>query len=106
MKSAAMSTLPVSRQAMQQELPQLTPYFGSGSLVESTLNMGLPAPIDIQISGSNFQGNYKLALDLAQEIRKIQALPMYSFRRISISLRLKLDIDRVRARELGLARKR
>ena len=32
------------KKAMEEELPQLTPYFGSGSLVESTLNMGLAAP--------------------------------------------------------------
>ena len=32
------------KKAMEEELPQLTPYFGSGSLVESTLNMGFAAP--------------------------------------------------------------
>ena len=57
------------KRAMQEELPQLTPYFGSGSLVESTLNMGLAAPINVQISGSNLQSNYKLGLDLARQIR-------------------------------------
>src|SRR3954454_14434310 len=90
---------------MQEELPQLTPFFGSGSLVESTLNMGLPAPIDVQISGSNLQGNYKLGLDLAREIRKIRGVADVFIPQDLDQPALKLDIDRLRARELGLSQK-
>ncbi len=90
---------------MREELPQLTPYFGSGSLVESTLNMGLPAPIDVQITGSNLQGNYKLALDLAREIGKIPGVADVFIPQDLDQPALKLDIDRVRARELGLSQK-
>jgi multidrug efflux pump subunit AcrB len=93
------------KRAMQQELPQLTPFFGSGSLVESTLNMGLPAPIDVQISGNNLQGNYKLALDLARGIRKIRGVADVFIPQDLDQPALKLDIDRVRARELGLSQK-
>ena len=93
------------KRAMQEELPQLTPYFGSGSLVESTLNMGLAAPIDVQISGSNLQGNYKLSLDLAREIRKIRGVADVFIPQDLDQPALKLDIDRVRARELGLSQR-
>ena len=93
------------KRAMQEELPQLTPYFGSGSLVESTLNMGLAAPIDVQISGSNLQGNYKLGLDLAREIRKIPGVADVFIPQDLDQPALKLDIDRVRARELGLSQR-
>ena len=55
------------KQAMQEELPQLTPYFGSGSLVESTLNMGLAAPIDVQISGSESAGQLQARLWTSRE---------------------------------------
>ncbi len=90
---------------MEQELPQLTAYFGSGSLVESTLSMGLPAPIDIQITGSNLQGNYKLALDLAKDIRKIHGVADVFLPQDLDQPALKIDIDRLRARELGLSQK-
>jgi multidrug efflux pump subunit AcrB len=93
------------KRAMQEELPQLTPYFGSGSLVESTLNMGLAAPIDVQISGSNLQGNYKLGLDLAREIRKVPGVADVFIPQDLDQPALKLDIDRVRARELGLSQR-
>jgi multidrug efflux pump subunit AcrB len=93
------------KRAMGEELPQLTPYFGSGSLVESTLNMGLPAPIDVQISGSNLQANYKLALDLARKIGKLRGVADVFIPQDLDQPALKLDIDRVRARELGLSQK-
>jgi multidrug efflux pump subunit AcrB len=93
------------KQAMEQELPQMTPYFSSGSLVESTLNMGLAAPIDIQISGSNLAGNYQLALDLARDVRKIPGVADVFIPQDLDQPSLKLDIDRVRARELGLSQK-
>jgi multidrug efflux pump subunit AcrB len=93
------------RSAMRQELPQLAAFFGSGSLVESTLNMGLPAPIDVQISGSDLHGNYKLAVDLAAEIRKMKGVDDVFIPQDLDQPALKLDIDRVRARELGLSQR-
>ena len=76
------------KQAMQEELPQLTPYFGSGSLVESTLNMGLPAPIDIQISGSRiFRATTNSRSISRARSGRSTAWPTYSSRRISISRR-------------------
>lgn len=93
------------KRAMTEELPQLTPYFGSGSLVESTLNMGLAAPINVQISGSNLQGNYKIGLDLAREIRKVRGVADVFIPQDLDQPALKLDIDRVRAREMGLSQR-
>lgn len=93
------------REAMRQELPQLATYFGSGSLVESTLNMGLPAPIDVQISGSDLQANYKLALDLADEIRRTPGIADVFIPQDLDQPALRLNINRVRARELGLSQR-
>lgn len=93
------------KRAMQEELPQLTPYFGSGSLVESTLNMGLAAPIDVQIAGSNLETNYKLGLDLARQFRAIPGVADVFVPQDLDQPALKLDIDRVRARELGLSQR-
>jgi multidrug efflux pump subunit AcrB len=93
------------KRAMEEELPQLTPYFASGSLVESTLNMGVAAPINVQISGSNLQGNYQLGLDLARQIKKIRGVADVFIPQDLDQPALKLDIDRVRARELGLSQR-
>jgi multidrug efflux pump subunit AcrB len=93
------------KEAMSQELPQLTAYFASGSLVESTLNMGLAAPIDVQITGSDLQGNYRLALDLAGEIRKAEGIADVFIPQDLDQPALRLNIDRIRARELGLSQR-
>ena len=41
------------------ELPQLSAYFQSGGMVDAVLNLGLPAPIDVQVSGSNLEAAYR-----------------------------------------------
>ena len=41
-----------SSRGSQDELPELTAYFQSGGLVDAVLNLGLPAPIDVQVAGS------------------------------------------------------
>jgi multidrug efflux pump subunit AcrB len=93
------------KKAMQEEMPQLAGFFGSGSLVEATLNMGLAAPIDIQIAGSNLQDNYKLGLHLAREIRKIPGVADVFIPQDLDQPALRLEVDRVRARELGLSQR-
>src|SRR6185295_4305014 len=40
------------RSRLAEELPQVNAYFQSGGLVDAVLNLGLPAPIDLQVSGS------------------------------------------------------
>ena len=59
------------RSKIASRLPQLQTYFQTGSMVDAILNLGLPAPIDLQVSGSNLQTNFKLAGDLAAKIRKL-----------------------------------
>ena len=43
-------------------MPELTAYFQSGGLVDAVLNLGLPAPIDVQVAGSNLDKAYATAL--------------------------------------------
>ena len=93
------------RAALRQELPELTAYFQSGGLVDAVLNLGLPAPIDIQVSGSDLARSYAVADALR---RQCAALPGVSDVLIPQDIdapALHLDIDRVRAAQLGLSQK-
>ena len=90
------------RRRIAKEMPELSVYFQSGGLVDAVLNMGLPAPIDVQVAGSNIRGGYQLATSLARQIRK---LPNVSDAYIPQDIdypSLRLDVDRVRASELGM----
>ena len=90
------------RAALARELPQLSVYFQSGGLVDAVLNMGMPAPIDVQVSGSNLEHGYSTAVGLANQIRTIPGVSdVYIPQDIDYPA-LQLDINRTRAAELGL----
>ena len=43
------------RRKLLEDMPELSSYFQSGGLVDAVVNLGLPAPIDIQVSGSHLR---------------------------------------------------
>jgi HAE1 family hydrophobic/amphiphilic exporter-1 len=90
------------RKAMQQELPHLSPYFQSGGIVDAVLNQGLPAPIDVQLSGSNIDRVFASAAGLATEIRRLPGVSDVYIPQDIDYPSLRLDIDRERAADLGL----
>jgi multidrug efflux pump subunit AcrB len=93
------------REQLSKELPQLSAYFQSGGLVDAVLNMGLPAPIDIQVSGSNLGANYEVAVEMARRIRQLSGVSdIYTPQDLDYPA-LQLDVDRTHASLLGLTQK-
>jgi HAE1 family hydrophobic/amphiphilic exporter-1 len=91
------------RKRIADELPELRSYFQSGGLVDAVLNQGMPAPIDVQVSGMNMEAANRVAMDLSTKIR---ALPGVADVYIPQDLdypALKVDVNRTRASELGLS---
>ena len=93
------------RAAMREELPELSAYFQSGGLVDAVLNLGLPAPIDIQVSGSNIEKAYETAAKIAREVRGIPGVSDVLIPQDIDAPAFRLDIDRGHASELGLSEK-
>ena len=93
------------RTAMRQELPQLSAYFQSGGLVDSVLNLGLPAPIDIQISGMNLDKTYAVAAQLRNRVRRLKGVSDVLIPQDVDYPALRLNIDRERASLVGLSQK-
>ncbi|MGB8323458.1 MAG: efflux RND transporter permease subunit [Candidatus Acidiferrum sp.] len=93
------------RRKLAEELPQLSIYLQAGGLVDSVVNQGLPAPLDIQVSDNDLVEGYGIA-------RKI-ALQLKGSKRVSDVLipqdidypGLELNIDRQQASLLGLSPK-
>jgi HAE1 family hydrophobic/amphiphilic exporter-1 len=93
------------RARLRKELPQVDTYFQTGGLVDAVLNLGMPAPLDVQVSGMNLEDMHKSATEIAEQVR---ALPGVSDVLVPQDIdypALKLSIDRVRASELGLNEK-
>ena len=91
------------KKRMQTELPELTAYFQSGGMVDAVLNLGLPAPIDVQVAGSNMDRSYETALKLSAKIRTIPGVAdVFTPQDVDYPA-LQLDVDRMRASEMGLS---
>lgn len=93
------------KRRLREEMPELTSFFSSGSLVDSVVNMGMPAPIDIQVSGLNLHDGYSAALDIAARIRRLRGVADVYIPQDLDYPALRLNIDRTRAGELGLTEK-
>jgi multidrug efflux pump subunit AcrB len=93
------------RTRLAHELPQVSAYFQTGGLVDAVLNLGLPAPIDVQVTGSNLEAAHRTAVEIAQKVRALPGVSDVLVPQDIDAPALKIDIDRVRAGELGLNEK-
>ncbi len=93
------------RQSLSKQYPEIRTFFQSGSMVDSTLNMGMPAPIDVQITGRDLQQDYALAQDFATRIRHLPGVDEVYIPQDMNYPALQLNVDRVHAGELGLTQK-
>jgi len=93
------------RAKLLRELPQVSAYFQTGGLVDAILNLGLPAPLDIQVSGMNLEDAHKAAMEIAQRVRSLPGVSDVLVPQDIDYPALRLDIDRIRASELGLNEK-
>lgn len=93
------------RAVMRQETPQLSAYFQSGGLVDSVLNLGLPAPIDVQVSGMNLEKTYAVAAQIGSRIRHLQGVNDVLIPQDMDYPALRINIDRERASLVGLNQK-
>jgi HAE1 family hydrophobic/amphiphilic exporter-1 len=93
------------RTQLTRDLPQLSTYFQSGGLVDAVINLGLPAPIDVQISGNNLDKIYKVATRIAAPVRGLKGVNDVLIPQDIDYPALQLDVDREKASLLGLSQK-
>ena len=93
------------RRKLLDDMPELTSYFQSGGLVDAVINLGLPAPIDIQVNGSNLQAAYNTAQQLRREIRTVKGVSDVLIPQDLDYPALRLDVNREMASRLGLSSK-
>jgi multidrug efflux pump subunit AcrB len=93
------------REVLPAEFPELTFFAQPADMVSQILNFGLPAPIDVQISGPNAEAdkNFALAQELAGRLRAIPGAVDVHVHQVLDGPRLKLDVDRALAQQSGLS---
>src|SRR5216683_2448884 len=62
------------REKLPREYPGTTFYFLPSDIVTQVLNFGLPAPVDIQIEGTDIEGNREVADRMLHEIERVPGI--------------------------------
>jgi multidrug efflux pump subunit AcrB len=90
------------RGQIAKDYPDLRTFVSSGSMVDSVLNMGMPSPIDLQVSGADLNQANQAATELADRIRELPGVSEAYIPQDMNYPAMRLNVDRVHAAELGL----
>jgi multidrug efflux pump subunit AcrB len=90
------------RGQIARDYPDLRTFVSSGSMVDSVLNMGMPSPIDLQVSGADLNQANQAATELADRIRELPGVSEAYIPQDMNYPAMRLNVDRVHAAELGL----
>jgi hydrophobic/amphiphilic exporter-1 (mainly G- bacteria), HAE1 family len=89
--------------AVRNRFPELRTFFQSGSIVDSVLNTGMPAPIDVSIVSPNIADNAQFAQQLGAQISHLAGVGQVYIPQDMDYPGIRMNIDRVHASELGLS---
>ena len=91
------------REKLTADFPDVATYFQAGGLVDSVVNQGKPAPIDIQIGGNDLQQAYSIAKMTAAKLKKLNSVNDVLIPQDLDYPGLDLNINRVQAGLLGIS---
>ena len=95
--------------SIRAELPKAFPgsefYFQNGDIVSQVLNFGAAAPIDVQIQAQDFNNAQGLARQVLQAMQKIPGIADPHIVQILNYPSLNVNVDRLKAAELGLSQR-
>ena len=90
------------RKLLTRDFPEVTYYFQPADIVTQILNAGLPAPIDIRLTGLDPDVNYKIAQDLKRRVEKISGAVDVCVHQVVNAPQYVYNVDRTRANQMGL----
>jgi len=93
------------RRRLAREVPEVQTFFQSGSIIDSVLNFGLAAPIDVQLSGPRYDELYADARAAQGQIRTLPEVADSFIPQESDYPTLEVNVDRLKAARLGLSQR-
>jgi multidrug efflux pump subunit AcrB len=90
------------RENLPEQFPGTSFFFEPADIVSQTLNFGVPAPLDIQLVGSDFADNFTIASQIAEKMRSVPGAVDVHIQQLVDQPRLQYDIDRTRIQQVGL----
>ncbi len=90
------------RSKLNERFPSVEFSFDTGGMLTAALNMGEPAPIHIQVSGSNLETSHRIAVIIAGEVEQLKgATDVRIAQRMDYPI-IHIEIDRVKAALAGI----
>jgi multidrug efflux pump subunit AcrB len=93
------------RRELPKRFPQLAFHFEPADIVSQILNFGVPAPIDVQVSGFQPDATYAAARAIADRLRQVPGAADVRIHQVTDAPRLHLEVDQARVAELGLTQR-
>lgn len=92
------------REKLKAQFPDYTFYFAPADIVTQILNFGLPAAVDIQVSGPprNADANLKIAQEIVGRVARVPGAVDVHLHQVTDAPALQIDIDRTKANQVGL----
>jgi multidrug efflux pump subunit AcrB len=90
------------REVLPQRFPGVEFFFQPADIVTQILNFGLPAPIDVQVVGTDMNSSYVIAQQIANKMRHIPGTADVHVQQLLSLPTLHMDIERTRVTQVGL----
>jgi multidrug efflux pump subunit AcrB len=90
------------RKRLHETFPDVVFFFEAANITNQILNFGLPAPIDVQVTGRDAEPNYKIARELEARIAQIPGAADVHIHQVVDGPELRVNVDRVKAGQLGM----
>jgi len=87
---------------LPEHFPGVEFFFQPADIVTQILNFGLPAPIDVQVVGTDMQQSYVIAQQIANKMRHIPGAADVHVQQLLSLPTLHMDIERTRVTQVGL----
>jgi multidrug efflux pump subunit AcrB len=91
----------ILREKLHRDFPDMDFYFSAPDIVSQILNFGIPAPIDIQVTGRDPK-DYDLANDIKARVTQIPGAADVHVHQVVHGPDLRVNVDRTRAEQIGL----
>ncbi|HXZ79492.1 MAG TPA: efflux RND transporter permease subunit [Terriglobales bacterium] len=93
------------RLRLAKEFPGVAFYLLPADIVSQILNFGLPAPIDIQVTGYNLEANRQFADKLLSQVREVPGTADLRIQQPFDQPKLHIWVDRTKAEEIGFTQR-
>ncbi|HTW31486.1 MAG TPA: efflux RND transporter permease subunit [Candidatus Sulfotelmatobacter sp.] len=90
------------REYLPRQFPGVEFFFQPADIVTQILNFGLPAPIDVQVVGTDMQTSYDIAQRIANRMRHVPGMADVHVQQLLSLPTLHMEIERTRVTQVGL----